>query len=234
MHLALTNTSGTGDITFQPEAFSLHYQRSLYSALKSLVRVSMKALNDRMKTFSETEQELAKEIISYEVKMMDYFKRIYSRKFDAAKIRIHGNYNLEQIMRYSDDLQIDDFDGTFDRTFSERKLRKSPLIDVASFLRSLHYAMLEISDQEQANEAQNSWLEYWYQFTSHLFLKHYKAEIATAEVDEFIPENEDDFNILIDVFMLERALHELIYELNYRPEHVDQPMRGILDLLEGF
>ncbi|MEM1327803.1 MAG: maltose alpha-D-glucosyltransferase [Bacteroidota bacterium] len=234
MHLSLTNASGAGDITFQPEAFSLHYQRSLYSALKSLVRVSLKSLNDRMSTLSEDDQELAKEIISYEAKMMDYFKRIYIRKFDAAKIRIHGNYNLEQIMRCGDDLQIDDFDGTFDRPFSERKLRKSSLKDVASFLRSLHYSMLTIGDQETISEAQQSWLDYWYAYTSHLFLKNYKSEIAAADIKKFIPENQEDFDILMDVFMLERALHELVYELNYRPEMVNQPMRGILDLLEGF
>ena len=233
MHLALTDSESLGDPSFQPELFSLHYQRSLFSALKSLVRVSMKTLRENLEVLSEEYQTKGRELLAAQNKMLDYFQRIYVHKFEAAKIRIHGNFHLEQIMMAGDDIKIDDFDGTFERPFSERKLRKSPLIDVATLLRSMHYAKWSIQEQNQEVESISNILKYWYENMSSTFLKTYQEEIAQAGIAEFIPDNKDDFRILIEVFMLERALKELLYEFDYRPEMAHIAIEGVLDLLNN-
>lgn len=134
-------------------------------------------------------------------------------------------------MMVGDDVQIDDFDGTFERPFSERKLRKSPLIDVAALLRSMHYAILSVQEQNRGIEGIQDILKYWYENVSSTFLKAYRAEIAKAAPAEFIPDDPADFRILIEVFLLERTLKELLYEFNYRPDMVHIPMEGILYLL---
>ncbi|MEL6945731.1 MAG: alpha-amylase, partial [Bacteroidota bacterium] len=144
----------------------------------------------------------------------------------------HGNFHLEQIMLVGEDIQIDDFDGTYDRPFSERKLRKSPLIDVAALLRSIHYAKESIKRQNQEVKDIEQLLDYWYEGVSGQLLASYKEEIASANIAEFIPGQDEDFRILMEVFMLERALKELFYELNYRPETAILPIEGILDLLD--
>ncbi|MEM9847305.1 MAG: maltose alpha-D-glucosyltransferase [Bacteroidota bacterium] len=231
MHLELTNSKGVGDSSFRPELFSLHYQRSLFSALNSLVRVSMKTLRENLHVLTEEHREQGRKVLTAQPKILDYFQRIYVHKFEATKIRIHGNFHLEQIMMVGDDIQIDDFDGTFDRPFSERKLRKSPLIDVATLLRSMHYAILNAEAQNQEVKDISLILKYWYKNASGTFLQAYRKEIADANIAEFIPEDEGDFRILMEVFMLERALKELLYEFNYRPEMAHVPIKGILDMI---
>jgi len=232
MHLTLTNSTPLGDESFRPELFSLHYQRSLYSALKALVRVSLKTLKENLSQLSEEAQEKGKTVLEAEARMSEYFKRVYVHKFSASKIRIHGNFHLEQIMVVGDDIQIDDFDGTYDRPFSERKLRKSPLIDVTTLLRSIHYAKENITQQNQEVKDISALLDYWYEGVSSQFLESYKKEITLANIAEFIPKETGDFRVLMEVFMLERALKELFFELNYRPEMAIIPIEGILDLLE--
>ncbi|MEM6698285.1 MAG: alpha-glucosidase C-terminal domain-containing protein, partial [Bacteroidota bacterium] len=232
MHIALTNSTPLGDESFKPELFSLHYQRSLYSALKALVRVTLKTLKSSLDQLSEENQKKGEKVLNAEALMSNYFKRIYIHKFSASKIRIHGNFHLEQIMMVGDDIQIDDFDGTYDRPFSERKLRKSPLMDVVTLLRSIHYAKESIKQQNQEVKDIDFLLHYWYEGVSGYFLKAYQDEIEKAKIAEFIPEDEGDFRILMEVFMLERALKELFYELNYRPEMAIIPIEGILDLLD--
>jgi maltose alpha-D-glucosyltransferase/alpha-amylase len=231
MHLALINLGESADPSFEPELYSLHYQRSLYSALKSLVRTSISALQAAMPNFDDRQQSLAKYIIGSEKKMLTYFSRIYIHKFDASKIRIHGNFHLQQVMMVGDDIMIDDFDSTPDRAFSERKLRKSPLVDVATMLRSIHYAVAMTEVQHADNAAISTLLPIWYETICSFFLQTYRKDINAAQIPEFIPDHEDDFRIMVEVFLLERALKELMYELSYRPENVTIPMKGILNLL---
>lgn len=228
LHLALVPAEK--DPAFEPELFSLHYQRSLFSALKALVRTSFGTLRNQLSSLSESTQAKAQQLLSKEAAILAFFKRIYVHKFEAIKIRIHGNFHLEQVMMFNDDFYIDDFDGFYDRPFSERKLRKSPLIDVAVFLRSVHYAIQKMvgstTDQEQAKL-----LNWWYNSVSSKILQAYQTEIEQAEVKEFIPTDANDFQILIEIFSMERALKELTFELNYRLDWVEIPIEGVLQML---
>ncbi len=234
MHLALMNSNGKKAPLFEPELFSLHYQRSLFSSLKSLVRNTLTALKTQKHLLSESDQKVADSMLSKEKELLTFFKQIYKHKFEASKIRIHGNLHLEQIMMVNDDVMIDDFDGTYDRPFSERRLRKSPLIDVAAMLRSIHYATtLTLIEQDKEDELLKSMLSAWYASIGSFFLQSYKSVIQTAEVSEFIPDNEEDFKTLMEIFTLERALKELYYQLNYEIDRTILPMEGILHILES-
>lgn len=237
MHLALNNLARNGNPTFVPENFSLHYQRSLYAALKALVRTTLSQLKKQLDNLPEEHRAEGEQLIKSEGKLLEFFKRIYSHKFEALKIRIHGNYHLEQVMLVEDDFMIDDFDGTYDRPFSERKLRKSPLRDVAAMLQSLHYAV-EATLIEQREERPEHYqtlrasLHYWYHTISSIFLQAYRRRIEAGAVPGLIPAQEEDLRTLIQVFLVERALFELLFELNYRPDWVIVPIRSILEFME--
>lgn len=231
MHLSLVNLSKNGDTSFEPELYSLHYQRSLYSSFKSLVRTVISALKDVMPNLDASQKTLAEQVIGVEKKILSDFNRIYVHKFEASKIRIHGNFHLEQVMMVGDDLMIDDFDGTYDRAFSERKLRKSPLVDVATMLRSIHYAASSVEKQHNDYAALTELLPVWYESVCSFFLQAYRQAIHTANIPEFIPDSTEDFSIMVEVFMLERALKELQYELNYRPDNLTIALKGILSLV---
>jgi len=237
MHLSLTNLSKNGNPAFTPENFSLHYQRSLYSSLKSLTRVSLGELKKQLSSLPEEYQQEARQVLDLEKKMLDYFKQIFIHKFEAVKIRIHGNYHLEQVMLVDEDFIIDDFDGTYDRPFSERKLRKSPLKDVAAMLQSFYYSVMWLllerrEERKEHYDTLNALLNYWYRSMGGIFLQAYRRRVKASGVEGFIPDEEEDFRILMRIFLLERALFELLFELNYRQEWTIVPIRSILEFMD--
>jgi maltose alpha-D-glucosyltransferase/alpha-amylase len=74
------------------------------------------------------------------------------------------------------------------------------------------------------------WARAWNLWISATFLNSY---LKHAESGGFLPVNRDEFNILLNVYLLEKALYELVYELNNRPDWVRIPLNGILRLLES-
>jgi maltose alpha-D-glucosyltransferase/alpha-amylase len=122
------------------------------------------------------------------------------------------------------------------RPFSERRLKRSPLRDVAAMLRSLHYAaysaiMEQEFDKERKEGGLEDWAEAWTSFNSGLFLHGYSKHIGEYK---FIPADKGDYNILMDTFLLEKAVYELNYELSHRPEWVLIPLRGIQAILRRY
>jgi maltose alpha-D-glucosyltransferase / alpha-amylase len=125
MHLSLASRPDEPD--FEPEPFSLHYQRSLFSSLQSLTRSSYQALEQNMKNIPESMTEEAREIMGMKNDILRRMKKIYSRKFESVKIRNHGDYHLGQVLFTGKDFYIIDFEGEPARSFSERRLKRSPV-----------------------------------------------------------------------------------------------------------
>ena len=234
MHIALAAHPETKD--FGTEAFSLHYQRSLYSSLQTLVRTTYQTLDRAMKNLPEPFIETAKEVLGMKKDVLQRFKGVYAHKIDALKIRTHGDYHLGQVLFTGRDFVILDFEGEPARSYSERRLKRSPLRDVAGMLRSFHYAAynsLFAKDDYLHGDADylNEWAEQWNHYMSGFYLKSY---LEKASEHSFIPSDQDDFNILIQTFLLEKAIYELNYELNNRPTWSIIPMKGILYVMQKF
>jgi maltose alpha-D-glucosyltransferase/alpha-amylase len=120
------------------------------------------------------------------------------------------------------------------RPISERRLKKSPLRDVAGMIRSFHYAAhtvlaAEIADHPEQAAVAERWAQFWYLWVSATFLDAY---LKVAGQADFVPENRDDFEVVLDVMLLEKALYELRYEANNRPEWIRIPALGITQLLD--
>jgi trehalose synthase-fused probable maltokinase len=139
-------------------------------------------------------------------------------------IRTHGDYHLGQTLYTPRGWVIIDFEGEPARPLTERRQKRSPLRDVASMLRSFAYVTSAVEIQrhrqappefeEQAREA---------------FLTHYFASIDPT----LLPAGEAAINNLLSVYELEKAIYELQYELNNRPDWVSIPVAGIQRLLES-
>src|SRR5690606_35473328 len=138
MHKALAANPDEKD--FEHEAFSLHYQRSLFSSLQSLTRNSFQNLQKNLKNLPEGLRKEAKEVLDMKSDVLKCFKRVYAHKIPIMKIRTHGDYHLGQVLWTGKDFVIIDFEGEPARAFSERRLKRSPLRDVAGMVRSFHYA----------------------------------------------------------------------------------------------
>jgi maltose alpha-D-glucosyltransferase/alpha-amylase len=233
MHLALS--SATEDPEFSPEPFSMLYQRSVYQSMRGLTRQVFPLLRRSLKTLSGETLERADRVLNLESDVIDQFQLILQKKFSATKIRIHGDYHLGQVLFTGKDFVIIDFEGEPARSLSERRLKRSPLRDVAGMIRSYHYAaffslLKEASLRSEDIPVLEPWADLWYRCVSGIFLKGY---LDTTRDAPFIPEAKPDLEIMLRAFLLEKAVYELGYELNNRPEWVTIPLRGIEDLLSG-
>ncbi|MEZ0483840.1 maltose alpha-D-glucosyltransferase [Fibrella aquatica] len=209
MHLALSSV--TDQAEFEPEAFSLHYQRSLFSGMQSLVRETYKQLNQSHNELPADVQPMANALMNRRETVLKTFRRIYDHKLDTMKIRIHGDLQLEKILLTGRDLAIRDFGGDPIRTYSERRLKRSPLRDIADMVRSLYYVVDEAfatSDQiadEQAGQLL-PYSQFWAKQVSSIFLKAY---FDTVQESSIIPRDTADLQIMLETYLLEKAMKDL-------------------------
>ncbi|GAB3909676.1 maltose alpha-D-glucosyltransferase [Larkinella knui] len=231
LHLALANTTNKD---FAPEAFSLHYQRSLFSGMQSLVRESYQNLTKKVKSLPAGNQQAVEAILTKKQAVLTAMKRIYAHKIDALKIRIHGNYHLGQILLTGKDVAIQDFGGNPIQSFSTRRIKRSPLRDVAAMIRSFYYVAYEgfLSTNQVPKEDVESLLPFadlWAYQISEIFLKAY---FDTVQASEFFPKNKADLQILLEVYLLERGIFDLNYEVDHNPDRVLAPLQLIKSIID--
>ena len=231
MHLALATENGHKE--FLPEEFSLHYQRSLFSSMQSLVRESYQSHHRNINRLPEALRTEVSALFDRRDEILTTLKRIYNKKLDVVKTRIHGNYHLRHVLLTGRDLAIQDFTGNPEKSFSERRLKRSPLRDVATMILSLHYVAHEgflgtSQVQQQELPALMPFAEMWAHYMSGFFVKAY---LETVHESRFIPALKEDLDVMLQTYMLERALKDLISELDNRPESVVVPLRIIQSIL---
>jgi len=233
MHLALSSSFGEQD--FEPESFSMLYQRSVYQSMRGLTRQVFQLLKKNLRTLPKEVAEKGEVVLTLEDRILDQLKGILQKKFSAMKIRIHGDYHLGQVLFTGKDFVIIDFEGEPARSLSERRIKRSPLRDIAGMIRSFHYAthfalFKEASIRPEDIPVLEPWADLWYRYISGAFLRSY---LDTTGKAPFIPEEREEFETMLRAFLLDKAIYELGYELNNRPEWVIIPLKGIKDLLEA-
>jgi trehalose synthase-fused probable maltokinase len=139
-------------------------------------------------------------------------------------IRTHGDYHLGQTMLTDRGWVILDFEGEPARPLPERRLKRSPLRDVAGMLRSFSYVTAG-ARQLRGVEVPEGWEER----ARAAFLEGYFDRVDSG----LLPPGEAPTRQLLAVFELEKAVYELRYELNNRPDWVGIPVAGILRLLDA-
>jgi trehalose synthase-fused probable maltokinase len=139
-------------------------------------------------------------------------------------IRTHGDYHLGQVMLTHRGWVILDFEGEPARSLAERRQKRSPLRDVAGMLRSFSYvaAAGDILGTREMPED-------WESRARAAFLEGYFREVDPA----LLPPGQESIEKLLSVFELEKAVYELNYEINNRPDWVGIPVASILRLLEA-
>lgn len=228
MHLALA--SDTTLTAFAPEPFSLHYQRSLFSGMQALVRETFAQLQQQLSYLPANLQPQVEVLLNHRETVLGTFRRIYSRKIDTLKIRIHGDLRLEKILLTGRDLAICDFGGDPARPYSERRLKRSPLRDVAALIYSFHQVVDEgfsTSNQLRAHDHETilPFAHWWAEYMSGFFAKAWLDTVQTA----FLPDQPDDLQLLLDTFLLEKAMSDLNHGSLQQPDRA----RVSLTLIEA-
>jgi maltose alpha-D-glucosyltransferase/alpha-amylase len=232
LHLALS--SNKEDPNFAPEPYTMLFQRSLYQSMQSRARQVLTLLRKSLSRFPREVGEKGQEVLNLDKQIMERFKLIYQKKISTMKIRIHGDYHLGQVLYTGNDFFIIDFEGEPARPLSERRLKHSPFRDVVGMVRSFHYkAYTTLITQAWVRPEDvpvlEPWADLWFKYISATFLRSY---LDTAKGAPFVPEDRQEVEILMNVFLLDKALYEMAYELNNRPDWVLLPLKGIKDLLE--
>ncbi len=236
MHLALGSEADRPE--FAPAPFSKLYQRSLFQSTRTLTGQVFRLLSQQAKDLPEEVRPEAQKVLELETKIFDRFRGIADRKMTGMRIRCHGDYHLGQVLYTGKDFVIIDFEGEPARSLTERKIKRSPLRDVSGMLRSFHYAAYSALFSQRDKglirpedfPTLEFWARFWQSWVSAVFLKSY---FQWASSKNLLPSDREEARLLLDLFVLEKAVYELGYELNNRPDWVRIPLQGIQQLLKS-
>ena len=231
MHLTLA--SDDRNPAFIPEAYTPFYQRSLFQSFRNLTDRTLSQLKQSLPILEGSARELAEVVLKQEADIYERFNFIKSTAIDALRTRTHGDYHLGQTLFSGADFYIIDFEGEPARGIGERRLKVSPLKDVAGMMRSFDYAsefymkeyMLRTEDRARMEPSMKAWSEWM----NNSFLNSYLDKMENSGI---LPKDIQKLENLLRVFVLEKALYEVGYELRSRPQWVDIPLRGVLSCLK--
>ena len=231
LHLALA--AGTGK-DMKPEPFSLHYQRSLFSSITSLVRETYENLHRHTQSLPADMRQRLDRIIAFRGELLMTLKKIYAGKMDVSKIRIHGNFHLGQILFTGKDLAISDYSGDPALSYSERRLRRSVFVDLASMIASIYevaYDGFLNNPPLHAEDAQRllPMAGFWAHYICGFFIQGYKSK---AKGSVLIPSSAWDFETLLQYFVVQKAMTVFNAYLKKDPKRLMIPQAMLREVLQ--
>jgi maltose alpha-D-glucosyltransferase/alpha-amylase len=227
LHVAL---AGDGpDPAFAPEAVTAGDLLALEARLQAQGELALASVRERL-------DRLPPNIVPGAQRFLKQGPQVLGRKCSippgSLKIRCHGDYHLAQTLWADGDFFIIDFEGEPRRAIEERQTKQSPLKDVAGMLRSfdyaVHAALVGFAAPERLATRLQAWAAFWQRWTSAAFLAAYLGAGGAS----LVPRGPGELSSLLDLFMLEKACYELVYEINNRPDWVSIPLSGILSLVD--
>jgi maltose alpha-D-glucosyltransferase/alpha-amylase len=232
MHLALGQP--TSDEGFAPEPMTEIDLAQLRSGLSEHANAAFDALRQNLSRLPAEVEELSGLVLSRRRQVAERLGRIGDPGYTGMRIRVHGDYHLGQVLRSRGDFVILDFEGEPARPLAERRTKQSPMKDVAGMLRSFSYAaysglMRVLTRRPGDADRLEPWARVWQQSACSAFLHAYRLTMRAAG-GALVPADADAFEQLLEIFVLDKALYELMYELNNRPAWVRIPLAGILAL----
>jgi maltose alpha-D-glucosyltransferase/alpha-amylase len=233
MHLALATP--TDNPAFAAEPVTAETLAGDAARIDAQVALTLDALRHGLTTLpDELTTDAAALILSRRIEL---FARAHAIAASPAassgqRIRIHGDYHLGQVLRARGDYVLLDFEGEPARTLAERRTKQSPLKDVAGMLRSFSYAAYAGLDRfvqrhPGTHTTLEPWAILWQNAVSTEFLTAWRTTIAA---NPHLTPEPAQAHLLLNAYLLEKALYELLYELNNRPAWVRIPLAGILAL----
>ena len=234
LHLALA--SEMEDPAFAPEPFTPHSQRAFFQSMRNLTRRNFQLLSRQLNSLPPEIQALAQQVLVAEAAIVKRLHAICLIRPDAARIRIHGDYHLRNVIHTGRDFLIANFEGEPRLALSERRLKHSPLRDVAGMIRSFAIAAWVALEKETRRGAlppaqlksMGTWARFWSHWVGAVF---YQAYLQTAGPAVFLPASRPDLQIMLDICLLRQVIHELGHELNNHPDWTRIPLNGILELM---
>ena len=236
LHLALA--SGAEGEEFAPEPMTPHYLRGTFQSMRSLAVQNLRLLRKQIKSLPAELVPVAQRVADLESAVLQRYHRLVEQTFDAKRIRIHGDCHLGQVLWTGRDFVFLDFEGDAAVPISERRLKRSPLRDVARMLRSFHHAAYAGFHQQVdmgviAREYLTRfepWVRHWNVMVSRVFLQAYFRHLETSGL---LPRDEEKWRVMLLAYLLNQVVYELGQELRRCSDSVRAPLQAILYLMEG-
>jgi maltose alpha-D-glucosyltransferase / alpha-amylase len=234
MHRVLA--SDTVNKYFAPEPSTPHHRRAVFQSMRNLAVQNLRLLNRQSNTLAPETQSLAQRVVELEPAIIQSYRDLCDLRSSAQRLRLHGDCSLGQVLWTGKDFVFIDFEGDSSAPISERRLKHSPLRDVATMLRSFHHAASVGLDQHVARGSippENmlrfqSWLRYWNLWVSVAYLKAYFQTIGGAAI---LPDNEEAVRVMLRAHLLDRTMNEVGRELREGAMRLEIPFSAILFLL---
>jgi maltose alpha-D-glucosyltransferase/alpha-amylase len=228
LHLALASARGDA---FRPEPFDVAALREFASSAVQQGAAALDLLAARETTLPDDVRPVAGAVLQARDALLHRLDALARLREAGQRIRVHGDYHLGQVLRTEEDFVIIDFEGEPARTLAERRTKYSPLKDVAGMLRSFHYAataalMAFGQSTTGAMERLTPWADAWQFWVSRSFLESYRQALEGTPI---VPRG-SAFEAVLDAFVLQKALYELGYELNNRPDWTRIPLAALAAL----
>jgi len=253
LHVALSRNEDLS--AFAPEALTQDELKHDSERIEAQIKSTLEALKLKIATFDDETADAVGLLLSRRPELIASARALAGMEAAGQRIRIHGDFHLGQTLRTSEvrgnsdakgkvdggDFVLLDFEGEPARPIQERRRKQSPLKDVAGMMRSFSYVAYAALDrfitsssddkaqEGGAREAGNfgGWIRAWQNAASAQFLRGYMETIAKRP--GLLPPAQESQDLL-KAYLLEKALYELLYELNNRPTWLRIPIQGILAL----
>jgi len=233
MHAALADDRG--DAAFTPEPYTQLYQRGLAQSMRNTTRRTVQEVRKKLDKLAPEIKEHAAAFVGQEAEAIAYFRSISTLSIPSVRIRCHGDYHLGQVLWTGKDFIIVDFEGEPLRSLGERRLKRSPLRDTAGMLRSFQYAACTglrryVEGGGTPSDAADELARGWEVALSGAFLRSY-ITTARSLMPNLLPEDPKVLRGVLNGCLLEKALYEVSYELNSRPDWAGIPIRAVRQIL---
>ncbi|HVY49878.1 MAG TPA: hypothetical protein VHB21_28480, partial [Minicystis sp.] len=177
----------------------------------------------------------ARFVLGHEPALLRQFEPLLTRRLASARTRIHGDLHLDQLLHTGKAFVVVDFEGDLQKSPEERRRKRSPLRDVARMIRSFHYAA-EVArcDEPRLRDADRDklapWSELWHTTAAVVFLR---AWLARTQGTVVAPPDAAELVMLLDIFLLSKALKELVDELAGPARFARLPLAALARALRG-
>ncbi len=229
----------TSNPAFAPEPFTPHYQRSLYQSLRNVIGRVFEALRTHRKRIPREVHELVRLLLQQEEHLLQRERSLIDMRLTGLRTRYHGDYHLRQVLYTGKDFVLIDLEGEVDCALSERRLKRSPLRDVASMIHSFRRAAASALNgngnmqgggagivRSEDREFLKAWAQVWYRWVAATFVRGYLSKASGAA---YMPRSHSEFELLLMSYLLDRSLLELSETLEQNPEKIELPLRATLE-----
>jgi maltose alpha-D-glucosyltransferase / alpha-amylase len=235
LHLALASGDAGGE--FSTEPMTPHYMRGVFQSMRSLAVQNLRRLRKQIKSLAPELAAVAHRVVELEAAVLQNYRRLIESNFAARRIRIHGDCHLGQLLWTGRDFIFLDFEGNVTVPISERRIKRSPLRDVARMLRSFHHAayagfhqQVELGVISHENLPKfEPWVRHWNLAVSRAFLQAYCDGMEKSGI---LPGDPEQLRVMLLAYLLNQVVDELGDELRRGSDNVRAPLQAIVYLME--